>query len=114
MMYNDNQWISSFAETVGQQGGLSAAFCAKAEQLASVDGGLLLEEVVTAQDGTRKLVFKLTEGAAAGACCRVCVCARVSQSGDDGAMCARYVWGKTGGRGAVASVWVAAVSTALP
>ena len=33
----------------------------------SVDGGLALERVQTAADGTRKLVFKLTAGPAAGA-----------------------------------------------
>lgn len=65
-MYYDNRWVSSFRETVGQQSGLSAAFCDKAEPLASVDGGLLLEQVVSAQDGTKKLVFKLTQGQGAG------------------------------------------------
>ena len=65
-MYYDNNWAASFSQTLGQQGGLSAAFCSKAETAASLDGGLLLEQVVGAQDGTQKLVFKLTEGAAAG------------------------------------------------
>lgn len=65
-MYYDNKWANSFRETLGQQSGLSAAFCDKAEALASVDGGLLLEQVVGAQDGTKKLVFRLTEGAGAG------------------------------------------------
>lgn len=65
-MYYDNNWVSSFHDTVGQQSGLSAAFADKAQGLASVDGGLLLEQVVAAQDGTKKLVFKLTEGAGAG------------------------------------------------
>lgn len=65
-LYYDNKWISSFGQTLGQQGGMSAAFCSKAEASASVDGGMLLEQVVAAQDGTKKLVFKLTEGAAAG------------------------------------------------
>jgi hypothetical protein len=37
--------MSSFSETLGQQSGLSAAFIHKAEGLASVDGGLLLEQV---------------------------------------------------------------------
>jgi len=65
-LYYDNNWISSFRQTVGQQNGLSAAFCSKVEQLASVDGGLLLEQVAAAQDGTKKLVFRLTEGPGAG------------------------------------------------
>lgn len=39
--------MSSFSETLGQQSGLSAAFIHKAEGLASVDGGLLLEQVGT-------------------------------------------------------------------
>jgi hypothetical protein len=65
-MYYDHQWVSSFRETVGQQSGLSAAFCDKAERLSSVDGGLLLEQVVSAQDGTKKLVFNLTQGQGAG------------------------------------------------
>jgi hypothetical protein len=66
-MYYDGSWIASFRETIGAQNGLSAAFCAKAEQLASVDGGLLLTQAAAAKDGTRKLVFQLTEGPAAGA-----------------------------------------------
>lgn len=66
-LYYDHNWISTFEETVGHQNGLRQTFCDKANQLASVDGGLLLEQVVAAKDGTRKLVFKLTEGGAAGA-----------------------------------------------
>lgn len=65
-LYFDDNWISTFEETISRQNGLSQSFCDKAKQLSSVDGGLLLEQVVAAKDGTRKLVFKLTEGGAAG------------------------------------------------
>lgn len=69
-LYYDNNWVASLEETIGRQNGVSATFAAKAAALASVDGGLLLERVVTARDGTRKLAFKLTEGEGAGAACQ--------------------------------------------
>ncbi|KAF8072775.1 rlmN [Scenedesmus sp. PABB004] len=66
-LYSDGAWAASLEETLGRQNGLSAAFCAAAGAVASVDGGLLLDSVARAADGTRKLVFKLTEGPGAGA-----------------------------------------------
>jgi hypothetical protein len=65
-MYYDHNWISSFQETLGRQNGLSHTFINLADSVASVDGGLLLQQVAAAQDGTKKLVFKLTEGEGAG------------------------------------------------
>lgn len=65
-MYYKHPWISSFQEAQGTQNGFSAAFAAAAGQVASLEGGLLLEEVVTAADGTTKLVLKLTEGEGCG------------------------------------------------
>jgi hypothetical protein len=58
--------VASLQGTLGRQNGLSQRFIDKAQQLASVDGGLLLEQVAAAKDGTTKLVFKLTEGEGAG------------------------------------------------
>jgi 23S rRNA (adenine2503-C2)-methyltransferase len=65
-LYYDNNWIASLQDTLGKQNGFSQRFIDKAQQLASVDGGLLLEQVAAAKDGTMKLVFKLTEGEGAG------------------------------------------------
>jgi hypothetical protein len=65
-MYYKHPYISSFQEAVGTQNGFSAAFAAAAGQVASLEGGLQLEEVVAAADGTTKLVLKLTEGEGRG------------------------------------------------
>ncbi|KAF6259257.1 hypothetical protein COO60DRAFT_1270164 [Scenedesmus sp. NREL 46B-D3] len=65
-LYYDGNWVASLQDTLGRQNGCSQRFVAKAGQLASVDGGLLLEQVAAAKDGTTKLVFKLTEGEGAG------------------------------------------------
>lgn len=65
-MYYDNNWISSFQDTLGAQNGFSQSFIDKAGAIATVDGGLLLQQVAAAQDGTTKLVFKLTQGEGAG------------------------------------------------
>eukprot|EP00775_Hariotina_reticulata_P001248 gene1248-1588_t len=65
-MYYDHNWISSLQETLGRQNGLSQPFINLADPVSSVDGGLLLQQVVAAQDGTKKLVFKLTEGEGRG------------------------------------------------
>lgn len=65
-LYYDNNWVASLQDTLGKQNGFSQRFIDKAQQLASVDGGLLLEQVAAAKDGTTKLVFKLTEGEGAG------------------------------------------------
>jgi hypothetical protein len=65
-LYYDGHWVASLQDTLGQQNGFAQRFIDKAQQLASVDGGLLLEQVASAKDGTTKLVFKLTEGEGAG------------------------------------------------
>lgn len=57
-------WEGCRAEDV--QNGFSAAFRAKVAPLASMDGGMELEEVYASQDGTRKLVFRVTVGPAKG------------------------------------------------
>ncbi|KAJ9526768.1 hypothetical protein QJQ45_017480 [Haematococcus lacustris] len=68
LMYSDRHWIRSMEETFGCQGGLSRAFLDKAGPVATVDGGLELQHVVRARDGTRKMVFRLCGGGAAGRC----------------------------------------------
>jgi hypothetical protein len=65
-MYYDDCWIHSLEETLGKQNGFSKAFCEKAQSIATLDGGLQLQQVVKAQDGTTKLVFQLTEGEGKG------------------------------------------------
>ncbi len=50
-----------------KRAGFSKAFCSKAVVASSMDGGLKLLEVVRAKDGTRKLVFELTQGEGKGA-----------------------------------------------
>eukprot|EP00877_Chromochloris_zofingiensis_P015210 jgi/Chrzof1/9943/Cz04g21170.t1 len=65
-LYSDNCWIQELHETIGTQNGFSAAFCLKAGGVASVSGGLDLVQVARARDGTRKMVFKLTEGEGKG------------------------------------------------
>jgi uncharacterized protein YodC (DUF2158 family) len=51
---------------VGRTTGFSQGFVDKFDTKITVGGGLELKEVVTAKDGTRKMVFKLTEGSAQG------------------------------------------------
>lgn len=65
-MYADDNWASAPEDTIGVQNGFSAPFCDKVRGLASFDGGLRLKSVVAARDGTRKLVFELTEGEGKG------------------------------------------------
>ncbi|GIL50442.1 hypothetical protein Vafri_6565 [Volvox africanus] len=68
-MYADppaGAWVRSLEETRGRQNGFSAKFMAKVGQRVSLDGGLQLSLVVRAADGTRKLVFTLMGGEAAG------------------------------------------------
>eukprot|EP00891_Asterochloris_glomerata_P001224 jgi/Astpho2/1224/gw1.00023.18.1_t len=59
-MYSDDLWIKRVEDTLAQQGGFSASFIAQLEPIATVDGGLELQRVHSAADGTRKLVFRLT------------------------------------------------------
>ncbi|GLC36656.1 hypothetical protein PLESTM_000486100 [Pleodorina starrii] len=68
-MYADppaGSWVRRLEDTVGRQNGFSARFIDKVGSRVSLDGGLHLSQVVRAADGTRKLVFTLTEGEAAG------------------------------------------------
>lgn len=67
-MYYDGRWIRSLEDAAAgrAQNGFSAAFLDKVRGLATVDGGLLLQSIYTAADGTRKMVFKLANGPAAG------------------------------------------------
>jgi 23S rRNA (adenine2503-C2)-methyltransferase len=63
------RWLAALddAPAPAVQNGFSAAFRAKFAALATLDGGLALERVSAAADGTRKMVFRLTAGPAAGA-----------------------------------------------
>ncbi|GLI60883.1 hypothetical protein VaNZ11_003103 [Volvox africanus] len=68
-MYADppaGAWVRSLEETRGRQNGFSAKFLSKVGERVSLEGGLQLSLVVRAADGTRKLIFTLTGGEAAG------------------------------------------------
>ena len=65
-MYYDDCWMQRLEDTIGKQNGFSKAFCEKASSICSIDGGLQLQQVAKAQDGTTKLVFQLTEGEGKG------------------------------------------------
>mgnify|MGYP001810715337 CR=1 FL=1 len=62
------QWIRSFEDAAVEhtQNGFSRAIRAKLAPLATVDGGLQLQSIHAAGDGTRKMVFRLANGPAAG------------------------------------------------
>jgi 23S rRNA (adenine2503-C2)-methyltransferase len=67
-MYYDRQWVRSLDDAAVErvQNGFSAAFRAKVAGLVTLDAGLELQSVHTAADGTRKMVFRLAHGPAAG------------------------------------------------
>lgn len=67
-MYYDRLWVRSLEDAAAArvQNGFSAAFLRKAAPLATLDAGLRLQSVARASDGTRKLVFGLAFGPAAG------------------------------------------------
>jgi adenine C2-methylase RlmN of 23S rRNA A2503 and tRNA A37 len=67
LMYQDNKWSRTFADAP-EPHKLSQAAQAKLGGLASLSGGLTLQSVHTARDGTHKLVFALggVEGGPAG------------------------------------------------
>jgi 23S rRNA (adenine2503-C2)-methyltransferase len=65
-LYSDDGLAGAPEDTVGLQNGFSAVFCEKIRDAATFDGGLRLESVAAAKDGTKKLVFKLTEGEGRG------------------------------------------------
>ena len=65
--YYDCRWIRELDDAPAPlQNGFSAAFREKLRPLATLDAGLDLQSVTTAADGTRKLVFRLRSGPAAG------------------------------------------------
>jgi hypothetical protein len=65
-MYQDGRWVRSLADTTAAAAAaaavskgvadlrLSSAFTAVVQQHASLDGGLTLQSVTTARDGTHK------------------------------------------------------------
>jgi 23S rRNA (adenine2503-C2)-methyltransferase len=67
-MYYDRQWVRSLEDAAAEhvQNGFSRAFLLKATPLATLDAGLRLQSVARAADGTRKMVFGLAFGPAAG------------------------------------------------
>ena len=67
-MYADRQWVRSLEEAGVErvQNGFSRAFRDKVAALATLDAGLRLHSIHSAADGTRKMVFRLAHGPAAG------------------------------------------------
>lgn len=67
-MFYDRRWVRSLDEAAVEQvqNGFSRAFREKLGVLATLDAGLALQAVHTAADGTRKMVFRLEQGPAAG------------------------------------------------
>eukprot|EP00884_Botryococcus_braunii_P008317 jgi/Botrbrau1/17487/Bobra.0054s0070.1 len=59
-MYYDMKWIPDFKSALGLQDGFGSAFVEKASELATLDGGLRLQSIHRASDGTQKMVFNLT------------------------------------------------------
>ncbi|KAG2489539.1 hypothetical protein HYH03_011990 [Edaphochlamys debaryana] len=74
-------WAASLQETAGRQNGFSAKFIEKASPRMTLAGGLELKQVVSAADGTRKLVFTLTEGEAKGGSVETVLIPVVRQAG---------------------------------
>jgi 23S rRNA (adenine2503-C2)-methyltransferase len=58
-LYADGNWIRDFGDTVGRQDGFGKAFFEMASRLATCSGGLHLQSVHTANDGTRKMLFMM-------------------------------------------------------
>ena len=67
-MYYDRQWLRSLDEAPAGEvtNGFSAVFRDKLRNLATLDGGLEVVSVHSAADTTRKIIFRLTAGPAAG------------------------------------------------
>lgn len=65
-MYQDGNWMHCLEDTLDVQNGFSSKFIGNCGPSISVSGGLKLVQVVRSKDGTRKLAFELTQGAAAG------------------------------------------------
>ena len=69
LLYYDGRWVQTLeaaAAERGVQNGFSRAFLDRVAPLASAHGGLELQAVHRAADGTRKLVFRVTCGPGAG------------------------------------------------
>lgn len=65
--YREQHLIREFAEAKGEpKYQLSNALIHKLTEVCTLDPGLRLEDVRTAADGTRKLLFRVTEGPGAG------------------------------------------------
>lgn len=67
-MYSDKCWLRNIDDAAAStvQNGFSNSFRDKFNSVATMDGGIVLEEQHTASDGTRKLVFKVSSGPAQG------------------------------------------------
>lgn len=66
-MYYDKRWMRSMEDAAGSDSySFGRAFREKVEAVATVDAGLQLEHVHSASDGTKKLIFKVLQGPAAG------------------------------------------------
>jgi 23S rRNA (adenine2503-C2)-methyltransferase len=67
-MYRDTLWLRHIDEAPASfvQNGFGDAFRRKFYDIATMDGGLHLQEEYLASDGTRKLVFRVHSGPAAG------------------------------------------------
>ena len=61
-LYQDNRWICSMSDADSKAQPFAAAFKAAVAEAASLSGGLTLQSVSTARDGTHKLVFALNGG----------------------------------------------------
>ncbi|GLI63461.1 hypothetical protein VaNZ11_006434 [Volvox africanus] len=65
-LYGTRKWIRNLDEADGDPQAFSAEFKSKVFSGASLEGGLQLQSVHTARDGTRKLVFALLGGEQGG------------------------------------------------
>ena len=67
-MYRDTLWLRHIEEAPASlvQNGFGDAFRKKFNRIATMDGGLQLQEQYLASDGTRKLVFRVHSGPAEG------------------------------------------------
>lgn len=61
-LYGDGNWIKAFSDTQGKQDAFGKAFMERIPAVATCDGGLYLEKVATASDGTKKLIFEVEGG----------------------------------------------------
>ncbi|GIL77975.1 hypothetical protein Vretimale_7376 [Volvox reticuliferus] len=61
-LYGNRKWIRNLDQADGDPQAFSSEFKSKVFSGASLEGGLQLQSIHTARDGTRKLVFALLEG----------------------------------------------------